>query len=112
MTDDRNLGVCPDCEGDMDIVELEGDKPFQYVEHRCSSCDTTTSMAVCWYPDDRYVGVASALEEDDCSEVGCDADAVIRYQPVELGMTDYQCTEHAPGYLLTTCDSVGVELPE
>lgn len=59
-----------------------------------SGCSFESRQIVLWYPDDRYVLIAPAIDGDVCGVSGCTENADVRSQDTKTQMTLCRCEDH------------------
>lgn len=88
-----NLTKCPECEGDLEPLGLNGDEPIQILKQQCSNCSFDVVQSMLHYPGNRYSVFAPSVDGDTCGVLGCGAEAVTRFQDVREELTVYRCED-------------------
>lgn len=95
MNPDYHITTCPRCDGSLETVEFEGEKPVQALVQECESsrCEFGIRQGIVWYPDDTYTVIATAVGDDECTLVDCGRAADARLQNVEEQFTKFRCVK-------------------
>lgn len=89
----HHLTLCPVCDGDLEALGFDDEKPLQTLEQECesSTCEFVVRQAVLWFPNDSFTVIAPNVDGDECGHWDCESEAVARLQHVEEQVTRYRC---------------------